>query len=55
MLTLERKENEVITITHAGETLEVYVSQIQGKSVKLSFNGSESFEIWRDEVETECE
>ena len=51
MLTLSRKEGEKITITHAGETLDVYVTLIQGNKVKLSFDGNESFEIWREEVD----
>lgn len=50
MLTLNRKEGEVINITHNGETLDVYVTLIQGKKVKLSFDGPESFEVWREEV-----
>lgn len=50
MLTLERKEGQIITITHGGETLDVYVSLIQGNQVKLSFDGPESFEVWREEV-----
>ena len=50
MLTLERKENEVITITHGGETLELSISEIRDNKVKLSFDGSENFEIWREEV-----
>lgn len=50
MLTLERKEGEVINITHCGETLEVHVSLLRDNKVKLSFEGSENFEIWRDEV-----
>lgn len=43
MLTLERKKGEVISITHNGEKLDVYVSLIQGNKVKLSFDGPESF------------
>ena len=50
MLTLERKEDQVISITHNGEILEVKVAQIKDNKVKLSFDGSESFEIWREEV-----
>lgn len=50
MLTLERKEDQVISITHGGETLDVKVALISGNKVKLSFDGSESFEIWREEV-----
>lgn len=51
MLTLERKEGEVITITHEGENLEVIVSMLKNGKVKLSFDGPESFEIWREEVD----
>ncbi len=51
MLTLQRKEGEIITVTHNGETLDIYVSLIKNNSVKLSFDAPESFEIWRDEVE----
>lgn len=51
MLTLERREDEVISITHGGETLDVKVSLIRGNKVKLSFDGPESFEIWREEVD----
>lgn len=51
MLTLERKENEVISITHNGEDLDVIVSIIRNGKVKLSFDGPESFEIWRKEVD----
>ena len=51
MLTLERKENEVISITHCGETLELHVKLIRDNKVKLSFDGPESFEIWREEVD----
>ena len=50
MLTLERKEGEIIIINHGGETLEVSVSMIRNNKVKLSFDGADSFEIWRDEV-----
>ena len=50
MLTLERKEDQIISITHNGETIEIKVTQIKGNKVKLSFDGSQSFEIWRDEV-----
>ena len=50
MLTLERKENEVITITHCGEILDVRVKLIRDNKVKLSFDGTENFEIWREEV-----
>ena len=50
MLTLERKQDEVITITHYGETLELHVKLIRDNKVKLSFDGSESFEVWREEV-----
>ena len=50
MLTLERKEDQVVSITHGGETLKVKVSLISGNKVKLSFDGSESFEVWREEV-----
>lgn len=53
MLTLQRKEDEVISITHGGETLEVKVTLIKGNNVKLSFDGPESFEVWRDEVGTD--
>lgn len=51
MLTLERKENEVISITHNGEKLDIHVTMIRNNKVKLSFDAPESFEIWRDEVE----
>ncbi|MFK5892316.1 MAG: carbon storage regulator [Pseudomonadota bacterium] len=50
MLTLERKEGEVINITHNGETLDVHVSLLRDNKVKLSFDGPESFEVWREEV-----
>ena len=50
MLTLGRKEGEVLSITHNGETLYVHVSMIKHNQVKLSFDGSESFKIWREEV-----
>ena len=50
MLTLERKEGEIITITHGGETLDVIVSMLANGKVKLSFDGTESFEVWRKEV-----
>ena len=50
MLTLERKEGEVITIEHGGEILDIHVSLITGNKVKLSFDGSESFEIFREEI-----
>lgn len=51
MLTLERKENEVISISHNGEILEIKVALVRNNKVKLSFDGSESFEIWREEVD----
>ena len=50
MLTLERKESEIITISHGEELLEVKVSLLRNNKVKLSFDGPESFEVWRDEV-----
>ena len=50
MITLERKEEQVVSITHGGETLKVKVSLISGNKVKLSFDGPESFEVWREEV-----
>ena len=50
MLTLERKEYEIITITHGGETLELTIGLIRNNKVKLSFDGAETFEIWRDEI-----
>lgn len=50
MLTLERKEGEVITITHGGETIDIRVSLLRDNKVKLFFDGSESFEVWREEV-----
>lgn len=50
MLTLERKEKGIVSIEHKGEVLEVHVSLIKNNKVKLSFDGPESFEIWRDEV-----
>ena len=50
MLTLERKEGEVINITHNGETLDIRVSLVRDNKVKLSFDGPESFEVWREEV-----
>ena len=52
MLTLERKENEVIQITHNGESIDIKVSLITGNKVKLSFDGPESFEVWRAEIES---
>ena len=51
MLTIERKQGEIINITHGGETLEVHVSLLRDNKVKLSFNGSENFEVWRKEVD----
>ena len=50
MLTLERNEGEVINITHNGEKLDIHVSLVRDNKVKLSFDGSESFEVWREEV-----
>lgn len=50
MLTLERKEGEILTITHGGETLDVIVSMLANGKVKLSFDGPESFEVWREEI-----
>ena len=51
MLTLERKEDEVIQITRNGESIDIIVTQIIGNKIKLSFDGPESFEVWRAEVE----
>ena len=51
MLTLERKEGEVITVNHNGEKLDIHVTMIRDNKVKLSFSAPESFEIWRDELE----
>lgn len=51
MLTLERKEGEVITITHNNQDLDVIVSVIRNGKVKLSFDGPESFEVWREELD----
>lgn len=45
MLTLERKEGEIISITHGRETLEVSVALIRNNKVKLRFKGPESFEV----------
>ena len=50
MLTLNRKEGQIISITHGDETLDVYVTLIQGNNVKLSFDGPQSFEILREEI-----
>ena len=50
MLTLERREGQIITITHGDETLDVIVSMLANGKVKLSFDGPESFEVWREEV-----
>ena len=51
MLTLERKEDEIIQITHNGESIDIKVTMIRDNKVKLSFNGPESFEVWREEVD----
>lgn len=51
MLTLERKEDEVIQISHNGETIDVKITLIRNNKVKLSFDGPESFEVWRAEIE----
>ena len=50
MFTLERKEDQVISKTHGREILKVRVSLISGNKVKLFFDGPESFEVWREEV-----
>lgn len=50
MLTLKRKEGEVITITHNGEDLDVIVTMAKHGRGKLSFDGPTSFEIVREEV-----
>ena len=50
MLTLERKEDEVISVTHNGEKLDIHVTMVRDNKVKLSFDAPESFEIWRDEI-----
>ena len=51
MLTLERKDGEIITITHNNEKLDIHVALLRNNKVKLSFDGDESFEIWRDEIQ----
>ena len=50
MLTLERKEEGKICITHAGETLDIIVTMAKNGKVKLSFDGPTSFEILREEI-----
>lgn len=50
MLILERKEGESLTIDHKGETLAVSIHETRDGKVRLSFEGPESFEIWREEV-----
>jgi len=50
MLTLERKESEVITITHNDESIDIIVTKAKNGRVKLTFNGAINFEIQRKEI-----
>lgn len=53
MLHLNRKKNEVIHLTHneSGETVDIVILEIKGRTVKLGFeNPSKSHTILRKEV-----
>jgi len=47
MLTLSRKEGETVYI---GENIKVYVQEIRGAQVKLSFEAPRDVEINREEL-----
>ena len=50
MLTLERKEGEVIVIHHEGQELRGKVRHARGDKIKLDFDGPEDFLILREEL-----
>ena len=52
MLTLERKEGEIIIIQHEGQELRIRVRQAKGDKIKLDFDGPTDFVILREELET---
>lgn len=50
MLTLSRKEDQAIVITIGDKQLYMLVSEVGRGKVKIAFDGSEEFQIWREEI-----
>lgn len=50
MLVLTRCVREKVFVHHKGETLEIVVTDIHAKEVKLAFGGSANFVIHRDDM-----
>jgi sRNA-binding carbon storage regulator CsrA len=50
MLSLTRRFRQEILISHRGERLRLIVCELKGQSVRLGFEGPESFEILRDDA-----
>jgi len=50
MLTLERKEGEVILIQHEGQELRITVRHARGDKFKLDFDRPVDFVILREEL-----
>jgi sRNA-binding carbon storage regulator CsrA len=55
MLTIERKENEAVTITHNNESMDIIVHNISHDTVKISFHGPLSFAVIRDNAKKDAE
>ena len=50
MLVLKRRSAECVTITHAGEQIEVFVLGHDGSGVRLGFDAPQSFVVVRSEL-----
>ena len=50
MLLLTRREQDKLYISHHGEVLEILITSVGDKQVRLGFTGSQGFNIQRDNI-----
>lgn len=50
MLIITRREGETVVVECEGKILQIKIAAVEGQTIKLGFEGPQSFKIYREEI-----